>query len=135
MAKIDVRISDSLLDEIIEYYKKADPIEFPSVFGIYIALKELRQIRDTGLTPEEISLYVKCQAQQVSKRELQLGIERDRLKEEISTLKAELRQRDMPCEKCVYSSNDNCDGCKWWKGDWVKPSLYKQRGLEESHEI
>lgn len=55
MAKMDVRISDSLLDEIIEYYRKAGPIEFPTVFGIYIALKELKQIRATGLTPEEIS--------------------------------------------------------------------------------
>ncbi len=44
-----------------------------------LACNRLAAYEDTGLSPEEVALYVKCQAQSVSRRELQLGREIERL--------------------------------------------------------
>lgn len=74
-----------------------------------IALLELQEYRATGLTPEEITLFVKCDAKQVSKRELQISMENDRLKEEISTLKADERRNREAFE--VLKSLTCCNNC------------------------
>lgn len=126
---------------------------------IRAALSELQEHRATVLTPEEIAtrnytligvmhfvdkgldgddLKLDEVNRAAKMREITLEITEKQegeiftLKAENERLKAELRRRDMPCEKCTYSIGDNCDGCKWWKGDWDKPSLYKQSGLEKN---
>lgn len=41
-------------------------------------IDRLGSYEDTGLTPDEVELYVRCQAHSVSKRELELGIMLDK---------------------------------------------------------
>lgn len=55
------------------------------------ALDRLGEYEDTGLSPEEVALYVKCQASQVSRRELALAAERDRLADEVARLREDAR--------------------------------------------
>ena len=46
-------------------------------------IRRLAAYEDTGLTPEEVALYVKCEAQRVSKRELELAAENERLRAQL----------------------------------------------------
>lgn len=110
-----------------------------------IALLELQEYRATGLTPEEISLFVKCDAMQVSKRELQISMENDRLKEEINTLKAQLDAAiqviySVPtCTNCIHMDEcdeigGRCEG-RGYGGDCHEPydePHFKWRGEEDT---
>lgn len=49
-----------------------------------LACNRLAAYEDTGLMPDEVALYVKCQAQSVSRRELQLGREIERLQAQLA---------------------------------------------------
>lgn len=53
-------------------------------------ISRLGAYEDTELTPEEITLYIKCQAQRISEKELALRIENGRLHQEIDKLVEEL---------------------------------------------
>lgn len=57
-----------------------------------IIYEKLHAYEQTGLNPDEINLYVKCQAHSVSKREAQLGLEVDRLQRELDDVKAILNK-------------------------------------------
>lgn len=63
-------------------------------------IRRLAAYEDTGLTPEEVALYVKCEAQRVSKRELELAAENERLRAQLEQAEDtyltldELRQMD-----------------------------------------
>lgn len=48
------------------------------------AAERLAAYEDTGLTPEDVALYVACQGRQVSRRELALAAERDKLADEVA---------------------------------------------------
>ena len=67
-------------------------------------LKELGEYRNTGLMPDEIILYAKCQAQHTSKKELQLGIKLEQLQNKINN--GELIEV-VRCKDCEY--NKTCD--------------------------
>lgn len=80
----------------------------------------LRQYEDTGLTPEECDLYVKCQAQSVSKRELKLEKENDLLR---SALEKYIKENgDDICEHCknhIPCTPDDCDKYEEGSGGWI----------------
>ena len=72
----------------------------------------LAKYEDTGLTPGEIMLYVKCKTNKVPKRELKLGIENDRLKAENAQLRAERDTNTViHCSDCNhYRAQEIIDG-------------------------
>lgn len=51
----------------------------------------LAAYEDTGLMPEDVELYVKCQAQSVSKRELKLSRDIERLQDKLTA--SQLREQ------------------------------------------
>lgn len=63
-------------------------------------MARLAAYEDTGLTPEECALYVKCEARQVGKRELTLSKENETLRRAITEFLKRGYSGDM-CPHCM----------------------------------
>ena len=86
----------------------------------------LAAYEDTGLKPEEVALYVKCQGESVSRRELRLGIEVAQLQAQLAEAQARERaavehltlrntMERVPCISCGKVCQDSKDYyCKNW---------------------
>lgn len=96
------------------YYPKYEPADIPTGHkqSVLDLVNRLAAYEDTGLSPEEVALYVKCQAESVSRRELQLGREVERLHVQLAD--AQRREQAMVevvrCKECkhadpLYASN------------------------------
>jgi hypothetical protein len=102
----------------------------------------LAAYEDTGLSPDEVALYVKCQAQSVSRRELRLGIEIERLQAQLAEAQARERAAVSDVEHAARYNCGICGVCahhaKFWVGGGCnlinngEPCKWQWRGPQEA---
>lgn len=83
-------------------------------------VERLAEYEDTDLSPEECRLFIRCQAQDVSRRELKLEKANDLLRSALEKYITE--NGDDICEHCknhIPCTPDDCDKYEEGSGGWI----------------